>query len=203
MTTLQEAQRWLRQKKASGRLSPTEEQQAYQAYFSTEAGNLNDRARIEQQAQRDAVTKSQGAERLAQEGRKVALYEQEAKDKADALETQGRLQLAKIAVPDLFMEGGGNGGGAQGETQSALGTSQIGSRESGRAVDSLSTETYSPNAFAPESKSYSMQSVTGKTLGGMFTNTIGTKGQNAKAAAIAGKEGVIAGWGLRGADEIM
>lgn len=141
MTTFQEAQRWLRQKKASGRLSPTEEKQAYEAYFQTEAGQLDERARIEQQAERDAEAKRQAQF-------KESAYLREEEKANEAAEITGRAQALKLASPDLFMDSGkgDNGfqiGGAQTETQnitSGKGTPAIGSGQEAiktRAVDDL------------------------------------------------------------------
>lgn len=127
MATIQQIQNFLRQKRAQGRLSPQEIQQAYHGYFGAESDASMERERIEQQERRDTEAKRQAQWRELQ-------YAKQERDARHAAELKGRLQLAKIAVPDLFQTGGG-GGGAQ---QSTIGSYSP-------AVDSLG---YSGSGFS-------------------------------------------------------
>jgi len=164
MATLADSQRFLKQKRASGRLSPNEIESAYKAWYSTEAGNLNERARIDDtarrtglQAGRDAESKRQAGVRDKQAGARDAEAKRQAgvreglllraeKAANETAQAQGRLQLAKMAVPDLFMDGAGGGDeGAQGATESTFGPQPNASGESNQAVSSLDNSEGAPS----------------------------------------------------------
>jgi len=115
MATIQQIQNYLRQKRSQGRLSPDEIAQAYRGYFGAESDASLGRAQHELEAKRQAEASAQADRRLQMQ----AVRDREARH---AAEVQGRLQLAKMAVPSLFQaDQGGQGGGAQFGTRGLLG----------------------------------------------------------------------------------
>jgi len=105
MATIQQIQNYLRQKRSQGRLSPDEIAQAYRGYFGAESDASLGRAQHELEAKRQAEASAQADRRLQMQ----AVRDREARH---AAEVQGRLQLAKMAVPSLFQaDQGGQGGG--------------------------------------------------------------------------------------------
>jgi len=131
MTTLADTQDFLRQKRAIGRLSPDEMESAYKAYYSSEAGQALNRQELQ-------LRTEQEDRRLALQQNQIDIQERQYRDNRAAEKIQGRLQIAKVAVPDLFMYKGGDGGGAQTSTTSAIGGGDSGTTNATPAVESLS-----------------------------------------------------------------
>jgi len=204
MTTLADSQRFLRQKRATGRLSDNEIEQAYKAWYGTEASRAEERAKIELQAKRDQAVKEQGASRLAQSNRQIQMKERAERDRRHATEAQGKLQLLKLAVPDLFMYEGGGRGGAQAGTTQAIGGQAIGTgvgrddKVHGRAVGSLSEAPRGQEAASVASSFTEANQAFAPPKGGWGRVGAATK-QGLKGGLVAGKpaEGAAAGL-LRG-----
>jgi len=202
MASIEEIQRFLRQKRATGRYQPHEIESAYKAHFGAESAQATNRAQIDLQAKRDAEAKRQAAFRES-----AALREEERLEEANKL--KGKLQIAKIAMPDLFMYEGGGTAGAQTGTSQAY--SSDGAKETGvsrEALDQGISEQSASEQAAPSANQRGwsgfmsdMQSGFGQAYSGRAKDVAGTAKQNTMAA-IFGKEAVLAGLVGRAAREV-
>lgn len=198
MSSLADTQAYLRQKRATGRLSPDEIESAYTGFYQNESNQMLANARQDLDSRRVAINESQTQQRIDQSNRQLQIQERAERDARHEAELQGRLQFAKMAVPDLFQAGGDTTGGAQEATSQAVGPG-------GSSDGSIgTTEQHAPGVPATDVGLLDGVDFSGgKTLSGMAKATVGTKEQNAGIGVIAGPKGMGAAAVARGLKEIV
>jgi hypothetical protein len=141
MGSLAKVQRALRQKRAVGRLSPNEMNEAYRAYFQAEAAQNLQRAQF---SSNKALNEGSLALRTKQANSSMAINEdinrranEERKAIQDSNAMKGRMQLAKVALggDNPFFDSSEDG--AQGETLKAIGSTPTSSQP---AIKTLSQD---------------------------------------------------------------
>lgn len=205
MSSLQQVQNYLRQKKASGRLSDAEEVNAYKAYFGTEAGMNLKRSQHELDVRRVDITEKQNQQR-------IQMAQDEADRAEEANKVQGRMALSKIAVPDLFMYEGGvkdGGGGAQTASTQAVGSQGVQDGTpalSDPSLDISQQENQVGTGTQPEAVTdmeWGMKSVTGQSFGEHIMDSAGTAKQNLAAGVFGGGQAMLGGLAMRAAGEVL
>jgi len=91
MASLSDVQRFLRQKRATGRLSPGEMQEAYEAYFAAEAGKTLERSKFALDKRRLDVSERQQEDQLD-------MFREQQEQAEDAAKISGITELGKFGL---------------------------------------------------------------------------------------------------------